>query len=123
MSFLNCDLKIAKRWEIRIVLLHYNSLLLDTPSSLLLAVWLLDEDDDDDLFLSREDEPPVEYDEYDDGSLSCLLFVLEEILFTFLLLLLLELCLLSFSLSFEEDDEDVLDVEMTFDGTLVELLE
>lgn len=83
------------------------------------------DEDDDDLFLSREDEPPVEYDEYDDdGSLSCLLFVLDEILFTFLLLLLLlELCLLSFSLSFEEDDEDVLDVEMTFDGTFVELLE
>lgn len=86
------------------------------------------DDDDDDLFLSREDEP-VEYDEYEDGSLSCLLFVLEEILFTLLLLLPPELCLLSFSfsLSLSFDDEDVRDevlplVEMTFEGWL-ELLE
>lgn len=98
-------------------------LLLDTPSSLLLTFWLLLlDDDDDDLFLSRDDEP-VEYDEYDDGSLSCLLFVLDEILFT--LLLLLELCLpsLSFSLSFDDDDDDVREalpplVEITFDGAL-----
>lgn len=80
--------------------------------------------DDDDLFLSREDEP-VEYDEYEDGSLSCLLFVLEEILFTLLLLLLELLCLLSFSfslsLSFDDEDvrdDDVLLVEMTFEGRL-----
>lgn len=85
----------------------------------------MDDDDDDDLFLSRDDEP-VEYDEYDDGSLSCLLFVLDEILFT--LLLLLELCLLSlslsFSLSFDDDEErEVLPLaEMTFGGA-PELLE
>jgi hypothetical protein len=100
-------------------------LLLDIPSSLLLAFWWLllfddDDDDEDDLFLSRDEL--VEYDEYEeDGSLSCL-FVLDEILFTFLLLLLLllELCLLpppppsfslSFSLSFDDDDEDVRDEE------------
>ena len=47
------------------------------------------------MFLS----PREEYDEY--GSLSCL-FVLDEILFTFLLLLLLELCLPS--LSFDDDE-------------------
>lgn len=86
----------------------------------------MDDDDDEDLFLSRDDEP-VEYDEYEDGSLSCLLFVLEEILFTLLLLLLLlELCFPSFSfsfslsLSFDEDEvlEDVLPlVEITFCGT------
>lgn len=90
----------------------------------------MDDDDDDDLFLSRDDEP-VEYDEYDDGSLSCLLFVLDEILFTLLLLLLLELCFpslsFSFSLSLSFEDEELRDallplVEMTFVGAL-ELLE
>lgn len=90
----------------------------------------MDDEDDDDLFLSRDDEP-VEYDEYDDGSLSCLLFVLDEILFTLLLLLLLELCFpslsFSFSLSLSFDDEELRGalpplVEMTFDGAL-ELLE
>lgn len=59
------------------------------------------------MFLSRDEL--VEYD--DDESLSCLLFVLDEILFTLLLLLLLpplELCFppsFSLSLSFDDDDE------------------
>jgi hypothetical protein len=85
----------------------------------------LDDDEDDDLFLSR-DEEPAEYDEYDDdGSLSCLLFVLDEILFT--LLLLLELCLLSFSFSLSFDEDEVRDVlplaVTTFEEGAPELLE
>jgi hypothetical protein len=80
------------------------------------------------LFLSRD-----ELVEYDDESLSCLLFVLDEILFTLLLLLLppapLELCLLllSFSLSLEEDDDEVRDDVLEgigpAVGAFVELLE
>lgn len=69
------------------------------------------------MFLSRDEL--AEYAEYEDGSLSCLLFVLDEILFTFLLLLLLllELCLpsLSLSLSFD-DDEDVRDDVLLLEG-------
>lgn len=99
--------------------------MLDIPSSLLLTFWwlLLDDDEEDeedeDLFLSPREE---EYDEY--GSLSCL-FVLDEILFTFLLLL--ELCLPSLSFSFDDVRED--DVEPLDGGTImledgaVELLE
>lgn len=99
-----------------------NLLLLVTLSSLLLlAFWLFFEDvedDDDDLFLSRDE--PVEYDVY--GSL---LFVLDEILFT-LLLLLLELCLpsLSFSLDDEEEFLELLPlVVITFDVALLALPE
>ena len=83
------------------------------------------DDEDDDLFLSRDDDP-AEYVEYDDGSLSCLLFVLDEILFT--LLLLLELCLLelsfsfSFSFSLSLDDEEVRDVGTGFVEGAPELL-
>jgi hypothetical protein len=68
------------------------------------------------LLLSRDD--PAEYEvEYDDGSLSCLLFVLDEILFT--LLLLLELCLPSFSFSFDDVREALLLLfGTTFDGAL-----
>lgn len=87
-------------------------LLLGTPSSLLLTFWwlLLDDEDDDDLFLSPREE-------YEYGS--CL-FVLDEILFTFLLLL--ELCLLSLSFSFDEDD-DVRDEDVPLLLLLLLLLE
>lgn len=86
------------------------------------------DDDVDDLLFSRE-----ELVEYDDESLSCLLFVLDEILFTLLLLLLLLLELLSllpsFSLSLDdEEDDEVRDVllppeAIKLDGATFKLLE
>jgi hypothetical protein len=83
------------------------------------------------LFLSRDELVEYDDDEYEDESLSCLLFVLDEILFTFLLLLLLLLldpCLPSLSF----DDEDVRDEDVVLlvfagiallDGALVLLFE